>query len=530
MLMDGYNKIQETKRTFEIGEQMLRNGISPNHFFFSVLIRACAINKDLQTATRLMKIMEEEHFILPDVVVYGSFLQVCAAAGDVFSALKAYRQMNQRGLDGNKVIFSILINVYAEATTRKNVLRNLKACLSIANAFRKKGILPNVTTYTTFIKLCARGGKVKAAFVFLEKIKQLNLPMSPMPYSTLLHACATAKDIKTARKVWKTMDDERIEKDVIAYCTMLSVLVETLEEENQHDRFRECCELIQTMRKSGIRPNARIYNVLIHLFSKRKDMTGAAKILGEMRRHRIRMDHIGYTTLLNGYSNDKNLSSIDKFIASMAILEDMKRSGIAPGVSTFAVLMNLCLSIEDLKSAEKCFALMKDFGVEANAICYGALIKCREKLEMTTNQNAYLLKCLEAFLKMKSIGIAPDEECYTTMISACGNVCEIDLARYMWKEARKNHKADGIQIFGAMIKALLNVEKVNEAYILFREMLRLGKKPNEITYHLFLRHFATQRMKEDGKRMLRIMFENGQELTPKLLRDLRRLGIDPKVQ
>jgi pentatricopeptide repeat protein len=86
-LMAGYAQIGEYEKAFEMFEQMLQGGMSPNPVTFVVLLCACGRRGLFSKSQSYFEAMTEEHGIFPSLQHHSCMVDVFGRAGDLDAAL-----------------------------------------------------------------------------------------------------------------------------------------------------------------------------------------------------------------------------------------------------------------------------------------------------------------------------------------------------------------------------------------------------------------------------------------------------------
>merc|ERR1712136_424268 len=194
--------------------KMMESGIHGVEAFNSVL-NACAVARDLATASSVLDAMRATH-MTPDVVSYTSMISCCAnatpdAAVDVFHSMvnlqvtadvgcytsisrgfatKGYMEearhwlgrVTQAGLRPDAVTYSSMISCCDDPEEAWMWL----------NEMRPSGLKPNVVAFSAVIKTCATVGDWRRAFETLTTMLANHVQPNAVTWTSLLECCAQA--------------------------------------------------------------------------------------------------------------------------------------------------------------------------------------------------------------------------------------------------------------------------------------------------------------------------------------------------
>jgi PPR repeat family/Pentatricopeptide repeat domain len=224
----------------------------------------------------------------PDLVSYNTFLRFYAKRGD-FKAIAAHvRDMTTDGVAGDVFTFSTILSALLK-------IGNPNAPDMMLNLMAKQNINPNVAIFTSIIDQQMREKNPKnfeAALQLLRKMEQ-NPDMPP---------------------------------NEVTYTTILSGLYRgTWLEPHIAEEYR--VNMMQRMKKRGIRPNAVTYQILIRgslYYPEPEGLQNALKYYREMVDQKIYMSQKGWFTLLLG------LTQRGEWGIAKEMVMDMQRSGVHP--------------------------------------------------------------------------------------------------------------------------------------------------------------------------------------------------------
>lgn len=491
ILMNGCVKAGDSNSVFCLLDEMVDLGVRPNVIVFSTVIEACVVHADVPRALMLFKRMMQHHRLMPNVIVYTQLLNVCAKAGDLETAISTVNKMTVAGIKRDIVSYNTLFDTYAEATSPENGPGQWSNCLKLLEAMRNGGIKPDKRTYDALIKVCSRGGLIKKALEVLDLMHKHSLLPDVQTYTMLIHAYANATSLENVMK-----------------------------------HSRECRRLLDVIKDKGLIPNVWVYNALVRVHTKGGMVKQALEMLETMRRHDVSPNQVTYGILIDGISKSENLTKEELLSASRRILGELKDRKIKQTVSTSTSLINLWSVIGNLREAEQQFDLLKRNRMKPDIACYGALIRCFEKLGDWSKGRHYLRPCLDLLAEAENDGLKLNDQVFTSVISACANAHDFDMALKMWNKMKQIKIQPSGYNFGAIIKACLYTNHLLEAYRFMKEMETEGILLNEPIFLLFLSFFEQREMEAEAKSMFRKMKQLGVEPGSKLRDLIKRLKLE----
>lgn len=214
-LINGYVEMDEIEKAFSVFVNLKREGVEPNQFTFSSLVKACAnqaaLEQGIQLHAQVVKFnFDRDDFVVsvlvdmygkcgsldhsiqvfnevatPTEVAWNSLLSVFAVHGLGNDALKTFSRMVQAGVKPNAITFVSLLTGCSHAGL---VEEGLKYFYSMEKTY---GIVPRAGHYSCIIDLLGRAGRLEEAEEFIN-----SMPMQPNAFAwcSFLGACTIHGD------------------------------------------------------------------------------------------------------------------------------------------------------------------------------------------------------------------------------------------------------------------------------------------------------------------------------------------------
>ncbi|KAJ0973417.1 hypothetical protein J5N97_021376 [Dioscorea zingiberensis] len=214
-LIDGYVELEQIEKALTVYVESRRQGVEPNEFTFSSMLKACAGQAALEQGTQLHSQVIKTSFIKdpfvasvlidmygkcglltssiqifqemwkPTEIAWNVILGVFAQHGRGKEAIETFNQMVSQGISPNHITFVSLLMACSHAGL---VEEGLKYFNSMHD---KYGVEPEEEHYSCVIDMLGRAGRLKEAEEFIMK-----MPFQPNAYGwcSLLGACRTHGD------------------------------------------------------------------------------------------------------------------------------------------------------------------------------------------------------------------------------------------------------------------------------------------------------------------------------------------------
>lgn len=226
-MISAYTNAKLNDKALEFLIMMLRQGVMPNMFTYSSVLRACdGISNLRQLHSRIIKAGLES-----DVFVRSALIDIYSKLGELQEALGVFNEM----VSGDSVVWNSIIGGLAQNSDGDEALNLYKS-------MKRAGFPPDQSTLTSVLRACT-------GLALLELGRQVHVHVLKFDRDLILNnalldmycKCGSMED---ANFVFTRM----LEKDVISWSTMIAGLA-------QNGFSREALKLFQSMKDSGVKPN-----------------------------------------------------------------------------------------------------------------------------------------------------------------------------------------------------------------------------------------------------------------------------------
>ncbi|MED6114968.1 hypothetical protein PIB30_085564, partial [Stylosanthes scabra] len=226
-LISAYSQAKLNDRAMRLLIGMLREGVMPNMFTFSSVLRSCERLSDLkQLHSFILKLGLES-----DVFVRSALIDVYSKLGELLEAQTVFREM----VTSDHVVWSSIIAAFAQHS-------NGDEALNLYKRMRRAGFLATQPTLTSVLRACTGLSLLelgKQAHVHVLKYDQ-DLILN----NALLDMYCKCGSVEDAKLIFNRM----AEKDVISWSTMIAGLA-------QNGFSLEALNLFDSMKTMGPKPN-----------------------------------------------------------------------------------------------------------------------------------------------------------------------------------------------------------------------------------------------------------------------------------
>ncbi|CAK7329059.1 unnamed protein product [Dovyalis caffra] len=226
-MISAYASAKLNDKALEFLVLMLREGVRPNMFTYSSVLRACDGLFNLrQLHCCIIKIGLDS-----DVFVRSALIDVYSRWGELENALRVFDEM----MTGDLVVWNSIISGFAQNSEGDEALGLFKR-MKRAGFLAKQPTLTSVLRACTGLALLELGRQVHVHVLKYDQDLILN--------NALLDMYCKCGSLEDANAVFVRM----VEKDVISWSTMIAGLA-------QNGYSKEALKLFESMKVSGIRPS-----------------------------------------------------------------------------------------------------------------------------------------------------------------------------------------------------------------------------------------------------------------------------------
>ncbi|XP_022841683.1 pentatricopeptide repeat-containing protein At2g03880, mitochondrial isoform X1 [Olea europaea var. sylvestris] len=226
-MIAAYSNSEFSQKALEMLIQMLRDGVRPNMYTYSSVLRACKGLCNLaQVHCSIIKVGLES-----DVFVRSALIDIYSKWGELQAALCVFNEM----VTGDLVVWNSIIGGFAQNSDGDEALNLFKRMKSFGY-YADQSTLTSVLRACTSLALLELGRQVHVHVIKFDQDLVLN--------NALIDMYCKCGSLHDANCTFNRM----VEKDVISWSTMIIGFA-------QNGYSRKALELFEAMRVSGTKPN-----------------------------------------------------------------------------------------------------------------------------------------------------------------------------------------------------------------------------------------------------------------------------------
>ncbi|KAJ4901165.1 Pentatricopeptide repeat-containing protein [Raphanus sativus] len=491
-IISAYSKSKQQQKALELLVSMLREGVRPNVYTYSSVLRSCKEMSDV----RMLHCGIIKEGLESDVFVRSALIDVFAKLGEPEDALSVFDEM----VTGDAIVWNSIIGGFAQNSKSDEALKLFKR-MKRAGFTAEQATLTSVLRACTGLTLLELGMQAHVHIVKYDQDLILN--------NALVDMYCKCGSLEDARRVFGGMK----ERDVITWSTMISGLA-------QNGYSQEALEMFESMKASGTKPNyitivgvlfacshaglledgwyyfrsmKKLYGIepvrehygcMIDLLGKAGKLDDAVKLLNEME---CEPDAVTWRTLLGACRVQGNMV-LAEYAAKKVIELDPDDAG------TYTVLSNIYANSQKWDSVEEIRTQMRDRGIKKEPGCswievnkkIHAFIIGDESHPLIVEVNKKLNQLID---RMIGIGYVPET-----------NFVLKDLEGEQMEDSLRHHSEKLALAFGLMtlplgkaIRIRKNLRICGDCHVFFKLASRLEKRSVVIRDPIRYHHF------EDGK-------------------------------
>ncbi|TVU48297.1 hypothetical protein EJB05_07929 [Eragrostis curvula] len=395
----------------------------------------------------------------------------------------------ERGHEVNVIHYNVVLCTVGRA-------RRWNLVLMLWHEMHSSGVDPDNSTYGTLIDACCKGGKERAAFLWLGDMCKRGLIPDEVTMSIVLQAYKKTGEYEKAEcffERWSLEYDRKTEGhprySLYTYNTLIDTYGKSGQLEKVSDTFHQ-------MLREGVAPSVVTFNTMIHVWGKHRRMERVASLVSMMEEYQCFPDTRTYNILISLYRENNDIDVAEYYF------QKMKAENLVPDVVGCRTLLYGYSIRGMVTKAEALLKEMGEWGFSIDEYTQSALTRMYV--------NAGLLE--KAWHWFETFHYQMNSECFSANIDAFGNEKYIVLAEKAFMCCVKR-KMLSVSVCNVMIKAYGLVEKLDEACEIADGMEMYGVLPDYLTYSSLIQLLSTAKLPEKALCYLRKM------QTAKLLSD-----------
>jgi len=473
-MLDAYARLGDVAHSQEIWDRIAADGYAPNSVSYVGLMRAWGNQGSLAKARQLfdemqykgLKPMPHAFTILFDCITKKT------EKIDMEWMMRLAESIEKEGIM-NRHILSAMINAFS----RQNLTdKHIQYVFVAFNRFRERQI-PGNAVYSTLLQFCVRCEIPERSIEIWSMIKEDGFTPNGHVYSSLLKACHEIQN----RSVSKTISNisKRLKADWMQHRSnkesqsqMVAAFNALLHFYAGIENREEVMSVYRSMQRHGPAPDRITCTTVLSAFT---DVDRQSELTEEMIKSGFRPNAKTYGILLNTCSDAKDVNR------AVRLLREMKQSGIEPTVECYTSVIDACVkegSEMSIQLAFDYFQTLKDLGLQPTAVTYGCVLLAHAA--QGDVDGAFRL-----YQEACRCGISPSDKCHNILINMCTDVGRLDDALELIKVLVRKHGDIAEETMNSLVRAL-SADYLPRALVLMRMMDNRPMAASSETLHCLM--------------------------------------------
>ncbi|KAI4300469.1 hypothetical protein L6164_033845 [Bauhinia variegata] len=206
-LIDGYVETGQIEEAFSAFVDLLRQGIEPNEFTFSSLIKACANRAALEHGSQLHGQVVKFNFV-SDTFVSSTLVDMYGKCGLFDHSVQLFYEIG----NPNEIAWNSLLGVFAQNGLGRNAIETF-------NLMIHRGVKPNAITFVSLLIGCSHSGLVEEGLNYFYSMDKLyGVAPREEHYSCIIDLLSRAGKLKEAEDFINNMP---YEPNAFGWCSFL---------------------------------------------------------------------------------------------------------------------------------------------------------------------------------------------------------------------------------------------------------------------------------------------------------------------
>lgn len=446
-MFTGYACNGFSEETLNLYFQMQKEGIQPDDFTFSLVLKACAGLLSLQEGRKIHNHIVRSG-IEPGVYVVAGLIDMYAKCGSVEDARHVFDKMPQKNL----VSWTAMIGGYVQNG-------DPDAALKFFNQMLMGGVVPNAFTVTNVISACVHLGALQQCKWIHAYVIRSGFLSDFFVETALIDMYAKHNHIEDACQVFDGMPT----RDVVSWTAMIDACA-------QSGYAHKALELFHEMKRVGVKPNSvtllsvllacaelgdlsrgkcihhyviinglqsddSVGNSLVSMYAKCGSVEVALKLFDTMSER----DVVSWNAMIGGYAQNGHAND------ALVFFHQMQLAGMKPDPVTMVSLLSACTHLGALQQGKRIHSYIIRSGfticvflgtalIDMYAKC-GSIKNAKQVFDRMCEKNVVVWSAMIAgygvhgsgqdalslFSQMQLLGPKPNHITFTSVLSACSH-------------------------------------------------------------------------------------------------------------
>lgn len=471
-------------------------------FLYNAMIRMYVVSGRYYDALNVFAGMFESGESVPDNYTYTSVVKACGELFLLGFGVGVHGRILIAGLEEDSFVQNSLLAMYMNCGK-----------VDAAEKVFDRMVEKTIVSWNSMISGYFKNGCAKKAFMVFNQMEELGVEMDSVTMVAMLPVCGCLKDLGVGRKIHAlvvekgfgknlvvrnalvdmfskcgSMGEARfvfnkmVKRDVVSWTSIINGYI-------FNGDVRNAMLLFRLMLFDGITPNSVTISSLLSACGSTKNLKDGMCFHGWALRQKLEFDVLVETSLIDMYAK------CDRIDLSFQVFMKTSKKRTAP----WNALLSGCIRNGRARKAVKIFKQMLADEVKPDYVSLNSLLPAYAILadmQQALNMHCYLIR--SGFLSAVEVATS-----LILLYSRCGN---LDYAYKIFSEVPEKNKE--VYLWNVIIGGYGMHGHGKTAVLLFRQMVKAGIEPNEVTFTSTLHACSHAGLVDDGLDLLKFLLEN----------------------
>ncbi|KAJ4827634.1 hypothetical protein Tsubulata_008251 [Turnera subulata] len=249
--------------------------------------------------------------------------------------------------------------------------------------------------------------------------------------------------------------------------------------------------------KMGYSHDDQSYSFMLQILGRNRDLNIARNFLFSIEKRSngaVKLEDRFFNSLIRSYGKAGLL------LEAIKLFKSMKSVGVSPSAVTFNGVLMILLQRGRTNMAKNVFdEMLSTYGVTPDTYTFNILIRGFCKNSMVDDGFRF-------FKEMARFKCDPDVVTYNTLVDGLCRVGKVRIAHNVVKGMVNKERPDlvpDVVTYTTLVRGYCMKQEVDEALVVFEEMVSRGLKPNEFTYNTLVKGLSEVQRFDKVKEILR---------------------------
>ncbi|KAI5068483.1 hypothetical protein GOP47_0016828 [Adiantum capillus-veneris] len=333
--------------------------------------------RDSETGSSQDEVEQSSKNISPSLKLYTTLARVLTKKRNYDDVDTLEMEVKEAGLEPDVHYYNVLLDSYTKR-------RSLVKAIELIHHMKSVGFEPHTSILEQFCHVYSDEGNASIEVLkeIVEDLRSRNSSAVPSLYQNLLKLHWVANDVAGAEETFEALL-------VAGHTPEMKDFFKLMQLNGRRGQHERVVDLVELMHKSGLKPNASVYDYLIHAYCKAGLMEKAKeaflnfdsvlgtkpttisinmmidgygkqglheealKMFEAIREYGYRPTKISYSCIISA------MARVGKFQSAAQLYEKMLRTGIQPNLHTFSTLIRLYKKCDQTREGHKIYQAMR---------------------------------------------------------------------------------------------------------------------------------------------------------------------------